>query len=559
MGSKNIGQVAGMHIGTTPPENIKMIWWDSTPSQACHKIYDSKLKQWVILNQGILSTITYNELKNLALSVGLSVGKFYVVTDKGNILALSITRTKVQYVDLSGNLLVDDLGSNITYYVSSNNLTIDGENGVFDDDSIKLNFDFIEAIPDIESAYIFGKDKTEKDSSVMRLIKFKLSSLISTFTGNALSWKSGLYFNFNETLLELGDKKGGVVLFNTYSKDKEIQDQSIENIANNYNSLVSQVNSLIKEATTDANIWDKRLTKNLQTDGEPIDANTGDSIYTVLSKFQRYINKFKFATGIKISKNFTTDKVTGEVNSNDTVESAVAKLVVAARKANESSGMITDFDPERGGEIQIGDTTDRAVSKLQYQINENLDKINETRSILPSDILKFKITSEFDFNGGFGFITLRSSDSTIISDGFLKQLAEGFDLYNLRIVSHSKMPDVNVLSFAPVIPIIKNTDKIYSIAAPFPHYIKENIVIQFLIQLEESVYNSLYSSGKRNLRLKGTADVYGYVTPEINSFVTMSPVSIFKISVSKETLNKGGGVDDWVTQHIVFNFNLSVE
>lgn len=324
-GSKNLGQVAGIYVGTTPPENIKMIWWDSTSSQQCHKVYDYNLKQWVILNQGILSTITYTELRNIALKVGLSLGKFYVVTDKGNVLALSITRTKVQYVDISGNLLVDDLGSNIQYYVSSNNLTIDGETGVFNQESTKLNFNFVEAVPNIDTAYIYGKDRTSSSSSVMRLIKFKLSSLISTVTGNALTWNSGLYFNFNQTLLDLGDKKGGVVLFDTYTKEQEVQDQSIENIANNYNALVSQVNALITSANSDVNIMNKKITA-LQTGGEPIDAAAGDTLYTVLSKFQRYINKFKYATGIFLSKNFSELNVSGNVNNNDSVETALAKL-----------------------------------------------------------------------------------------------------------------------------------------------------------------------------------------------------------------------------------------
>lgn len=324
-GSKNLGQVAGIYVGTTPPENIKMIWWDSTSSQQCHKVYDYNLKQWVILNQGILSTITYTELRNIALTVGLSLGKFYVVTDKGNVLALSITRTKVQYVDISGNLLVDDLGSNIQYYVSSNNLTIDGETGVFNKESTKLNFNFVEAVPNIDTAYIYGKDRTSSSSSVMCLIKFKLSSLISTVTGNALTWNSGLYFNFNQTLLDLKDKKGGVVLFDTYTKEQEVQDQSIENIANNYNALVSQVNALVTSATSDVNIMNKKITA-LQTGGEPIDAAAGDTLYTVLSKFQRYINKFKYATGIFLSKNFSELNVIGNVNNNDSVETALAKL-----------------------------------------------------------------------------------------------------------------------------------------------------------------------------------------------------------------------------------------
>lgn len=38
MASSNIGQVAGIYVGTNPPENIKLIWWDSTPSQQVHKV-----------------------------------------------------------------------------------------------------------------------------------------------------------------------------------------------------------------------------------------------------------------------------------------------------------------------------------------------------------------------------------------------------------------------------------------------------------------------------------------------------------------------------------------
>lgn len=388
-GSKNLGQVAGIYVGTTPPENIKMIWWDSTSSQQCHKIYDYNLKQWIILNQGILSTITYTELRNIALTVGLSLGKFYVVTDKGNVLALSITRTKVQYVDISGNLLVDDLGSNIQYYVSSNNLTIDGETGVFNQESTKLNFNFVEAVPNIDTAYIYGKDRTSSSSSVMRLIKFKLSSLISTVTGNALTWNSGLYFNFNQTLLDLGDKKGGVVLFDTYTKEQEVQDQSIENIANNYNALVSQVNALVTSATSDVNIMNKKITA-LQTGGEPIDAAAGDTLYTVLSKFQRYINKFKYATGIFLSKNFSELNVSGNVNNNDSVETALAKLQNKVGEINTDTVEVSkNFKiPDISSEVVIGDTLTNALGKLQKQV-----KTVGTDSLVDNSVDMFKLSS----------------------------------------------------------------------------------------------------------------------------------------------------------------------
>lgn len=49
--TKNLGQVAGVHIGSAPPENTVLIWYDNTPSQNCHKVYDAAKKTWVILDQ----------------------------------------------------------------------------------------------------------------------------------------------------------------------------------------------------------------------------------------------------------------------------------------------------------------------------------------------------------------------------------------------------------------------------------------------------------------------------------------------------------------------------
>ena len=64
--TKNLGQVAGVYIGNTPPENIILIWYDNTPSQMRHKIYDPGLSQWVVLDQNVISLITYSELVNIA-------------------------------------------------------------------------------------------------------------------------------------------------------------------------------------------------------------------------------------------------------------------------------------------------------------------------------------------------------------------------------------------------------------------------------------------------------------------------------------------------------------
>lgn len=141
-GTKNLGQVAGVHIGNTPPENTILIWFDNTPSQRCHKVYDAAKKTWVILDQNIVSLITYSELVNIAKNVGLSIGKFYQIKDKANALALAITTTKVQYDDSMGNILIDDLGSNIQYHVTSQNLSIDDIRGVFNESNKTLVFRF---------------------------------------------------------------------------------------------------------------------------------------------------------------------------------------------------------------------------------------------------------------------------------------------------------------------------------------------------------------------------------------------------------------------------------
>ena len=117
--SKNLGQVAGLFVGTSAPENTSLIWYDSTPNQRCHKVYDDDKKLWVALNPQIVSLTTYSELVMNAKKNGLSIGKFYQISDKSNVLAIAVTTTKVMYSDSLGNILIDDLGTNIQYHVSS--------------------------------------------------------------------------------------------------------------------------------------------------------------------------------------------------------------------------------------------------------------------------------------------------------------------------------------------------------------------------------------------------------------------------------------------------------
>lgn len=328
MATKNLGQVAGIYVGTTPPVNTALIWYDNTPNQQCHKVYDYTLKQWVMLSQGLLSRITYSELRNLALSNGLTLGKFYVITDKGDVLAISISSTKVQYVDLMGNLLVDDLASNITYFLSSQNLTFDGEKAENNESNTKVNFTFNEQTPELETAYLYGKDK-DASNGLLKLVKFKLKSLISSVTGNSITWNNGLFLNFANSIKDILDKKGGVVSKDTYDTDMSILKQSINNVGKENQEIIQNANNLIEQKVNDKAIYNKPVPNALETGGEPIDAMRGDTLYTILSKFQRFINRFKFAKGIQISRDFAMANPEGNYNiqgGNDTVESALSKV-----------------------------------------------------------------------------------------------------------------------------------------------------------------------------------------------------------------------------------------
>jgi hypothetical protein len=321
--TKNLGQVSGVYIGSTPPENIIMIWYDNTPSQMVHKVYNPGLSQWVVLDQNVISSITYSELVNIATNVGLTVGQWFKITDKSNALALAVTSTKVQYSDSLGNILIDDLGSNIQYHVSSSNLSIDDVVGVFDEVNKKLVFQFVEQVPDYTADdYILGKVKR---NNVWSLAKFKLSSFLSKVTGNSITWNGGFFFNFSSAITAILDKKGGVVSKDTYDIDKQNMATDIQNVGKENQTIIENATTAISDATSATAIYDKQ-TPAVETGGEPTDVSTGDKLITIVSKFQRYINKFKFATGIKISKNFKDGTNPEYINNNDTVESAFQKV-----------------------------------------------------------------------------------------------------------------------------------------------------------------------------------------------------------------------------------------
>lgn len=400
MSTKNIGQVSGVHIGSTPPVNIIMIWYDNTPSQMVHKVYDVNLSQWVVLDKSTISTITYSELVNLATSVGLSVGAWFKISDRSNALALAITTTKVQYSDSLGNVLIDDLGTNIQYHVTSSNLSIDDVAGVFDNVNKKLVFQFNEQVPDYTADdFILGKVKR---NNIWSLAKYKLSSFLSKVTGNSISWNGGFFFNFNNAVSNILDKTGGVVSKNTYDEDMENVNTAINNVGQENQTIIQNANQAIANATRPTAIYEKALPSDLEVSGAAINLVKGDSLYTLFSKIQRWINQFKLATGVKISPNFTQATSQQFINSNDSVESALGKVqywlknislkLSAAFEPYNHTGTIPDLAPE--------DSLEEAFRKVQGKLNQigNLSdgKIESKYLVTDSSVP----TATIDLKGG---------------------------------------------------------------------------------------------------------------------------------------------------------------
>lgn len=372
--TKNLGQVAGLFIGLSAPENTTLIWYDSTPNQQCHKVYDVAKKVWVALDPQMVASTTYSELTNNAKKNGLAIGKFYQITDKSNTLAIAIASTKVQYVDSIGNLFIDDLGTNVQYHVSSDNLLIDDLGGVWDKTTNKLIFQFSDLTPNNSTDYLLGKARS---GNKWVLAKFAISKFLSTVSGNSLTWNGGLFFNFKYAIASILDKEGGVVSKEVYDRNLTTLQNSLSSISKENQTIISNANDAIKEGTSDDAIFGKKNTKDIDTATAPGDILKGDTLFTIVSKFQRWINRFKYATGIQLSRSFADAKKQQYINNNDTVESALGKVQYMLKNPISSyslpEGWTDDYpEDENGGGIdwetgdlpKAGDSFDTAFRKL---------------------------------------------------------------------------------------------------------------------------------------------------------------------------------------------------
>ena len=344
-GTKNLGQVAGLFIGTSAPSNTTLIWFDSTPAIQCHKVYNQALDQWVVLDNSVISPITYSEIVTLSTGNGLTIGQWFKITDRNGVLALAITTTKIQYTDALANIVIDDLGHNKSYIVSSSNLLIDDLSGVWDSVNNKLVFSFDEVIPAMnDNYYIFGKGKI---NNVWKFVKFKITKLLSTESGNAISWINGFYLNFTEKLRTYYNNPGGIVSKDSYDADQTNVQNQINNAANNIQNVAQQAQQNIDAAVTDAKIYSKQLPV-APVQQTAVDIVKNDTLQTIILKINNFIQRFKYATGIWISNNYSEIPTVGSngqiqiVNNNDSVETAIGKLAATVRRLRTLQGNGTD-------------------------------------------------------------------------------------------------------------------------------------------------------------------------------------------------------------------------
>lgn len=562
--AKNLGQIAGLFVGSSAPTNTTLIWYDT--ASHVHKVYNTSLAAWTVLDQQAITAVTYSELVNRAATTGLTQGQWFKITDRSNALALAITSTKVQYADNSGALIVNDLGTSISYHITSGNLLIDDINGVYNTTTGKLVFSFAEDTPlmsdgDENVDYIMGQSKRGVNKS---LKKWRMSRFLSSDSNNALSWSGGFFLNFAAKLRTFFDVDGGVISKETFDNFQQTQQQTIEQLAQNELNAIQQVGTQIAQETTPAKIYDKAF-PNVPSSGTPVDIAQGDKLGVIVNKIYRWIAKFKNSDGINVGNNFSVPSGSKPViNTTDTVQSALGKTQKNINDLNQggetiqvgtTNVVIPESDPS---DITKDDTIKVAIQKLIYwvkniktsQIVDNaitLDKIARY-GVLPTDIFRVDLhTTNFTMDGcGIGCILVQGQSNNF----FVYDQYHPDNPYRIRVFYNSAFP--KILAFAPVAQVIPNSNANYSIAAAFVHFNAEGITCQFIVQLSEEKYSELYTTNGYRV-LKGTieANVYNDEKTPVSYNIALQRVNILNINFSYASLNAKN------YQHVILDLDMT--
>ena len=323
---KNVGQISAIWISAYAPENTKLIWYDV--SEAVHKIYETSTGTWKSINPQVVTNSTIANLRTIAQGSGLSVGKFYYLTDVGT-LAIAITTTKIWYVDSHGNYIVNDLAASVQYYVNSTNLLIDGTTGTWSSANGTLNFSFssVESGSNIQPAndYIVMR---RNSSGTLSWLKFKLQALVSSASGNSIRWNNGLYFSFTDAISAVKNQPSGLVGYEKHNNDVQSIQNSINQIANSLNGFVTEANNYTDGKVTEQYIYNTLLHTTAWSLLENPPALPGSlPLHSILNIILSWINNLQSANKIFLGSGFSPNGRQGDPNYMDTVRAAIEKLI----------------------------------------------------------------------------------------------------------------------------------------------------------------------------------------------------------------------------------------
>lgn len=324
--TKNLGQIAAIWISSNAPENQRLIWYDT--SEQVHKVYEIATGEWVALNPQVVTNSTISSLRIVVQNSGLSVGKYFFLTDVGTI-AIAITTTKIWYVDSFNNYVVNDLAATITAYVNSDNLLIDGSTGVWNNATGKLVFSFTT----ISSSYGIQPDNDyivmrRRSDSNWNWMKTKLSNFISAVSGNSISWNRGFYFNFATAINNIKNKAGGIVGYEQYNTDKNDINASINNVSQGNQQILSQAKSYTDDKTSETALLNKQIGRPMTIYSNPPEVpGTGSTVATIFDILFSWVKILQNSNKIKVGSGFSVNGRSGNVNYSDTVRAAIEKLV----------------------------------------------------------------------------------------------------------------------------------------------------------------------------------------------------------------------------------------
>lgn len=330
MATIDVGTVSGISIGTTPPSNSVIIWYDTTDK--LHKSYDASLGQWVPMSQAIVSQISdFNDLINKAnLPGGLPIAAFYNVLKRDSDSSWStmvwvVGQTRIQYVDKQNNIIVEDLAGQgtTTQYVASTNYFFDNVVATFDRKTSQLNFNFQQLTDNPALADVLYGMRVVGDNPM--LVKRTVKSLLSTSSKNSLGFVNGLFFDFNAAMSgiivseQANDTQ--VVGYKQYAADYAAMNKTFEQVQ----EIVTDWQNGSREI-----IFSAKLT-NVEpvaaTISDPQDLTTADDLMTALNKIQGWYNRLKLANGMSLSSGYAAAAEESPMPAaGDPVEQAIALL-----------------------------------------------------------------------------------------------------------------------------------------------------------------------------------------------------------------------------------------